>query len=477
MRTSSYIFIIAKPILESMLLMGAFSLAYFLRTITDGIPFIQLRIPFISWEQFFPYVAAGILLWLVTFGQRWLYWRNLDDIPLVEEIRRVLIAGFIWLIAFVGLIYFATGPIFSKEIPRLIVLYAFIFSMLSSLTFRSLLRLIYEKNKQKLHQRFLIVYTWEKEDAKQSIGLESHICDFLEVSQEEKILQYLKQRKANAVILALDNPYANGNFVFEQAKIYGVSCMYPQILPHMAHFSRRERFIGTTPMIELSAISIGFWESFFKRIFDIIISSLALIILSPVLLFIYIGIKIEDVSGPAIYKNKRVWKNGKTFTLYKFRYMYWKDCTKEAYGEQHSEDTAIAYEEELKQKQNTRKWPLYKIKNDPRKMKFGRWIEKFSLDELPQLINVLRWDMSLIGPRPHQPREVALYNESDKQVLTVKPGITGMAQVYGRDKNSFQEEVAYDIYYIENYSFTLDIALFVRTVFVVLGRPFSRSEK
>ena len=103
-------------------------------------------------------------------------------------------------------------------------------------------------------------------------------------------------------------------------------------------------------------------------------------------------------------------------------------------------------------------------------MWFGRIIEKLSIDELPQLWNVLRGDMSLIGPRPHQPREIELYNESDKQVLTIKPGITGMAQVYGRDKNTFREEITLDTYYIEHYSAALDIAILLRTLLVVIQR-------
>jgi lipopolysaccharide/colanic/teichoic acid biosynthesis glycosyltransferase len=103
-------------------------------------------------------------------------------------------------------------------------------------------------------------------------------------------------------------------------------------------------------------------------------------------------------------------------------------------------------------------------------MWFGRIIERLSIDELPQLWNVLRGDMSLIGPRPHQPREIELYDESDKQVLTIKPGITGMAQVYGRDKNTFREEITLDTYYIEHYSLALDIAILLRTLLVVIQR-------
>lgn len=105
-------------------------------------------------------------------------------------------------------------------------------------------------------------------------------------------------------------------------------------------------------------------------------------------------------------------------------------------------------------------------------MRVGKILEKFSLDELPQLINVLIGNMSLIGPRPHQPREVELYEERHYQVLTIKPGITGMAQVYGRERNTFEEEVSLDTHYIENYSPLLDFLIFIRTIGVVIMRAF-----
>jgi lipopolysaccharide/colanic/teichoic acid biosynthesis glycosyltransferase len=143
--------------------------------------------------------------------------------------------------------------------------------------------------------------------------------------------------------------------------------------------------------------------------------------------------------------------------------MYWKYCTK---------DAALQYEEKLKKTEDIRNGPLYKIANDPRKTHVGTILEKLSLDELPQLWNVLMGDMSLVWPRPHQPREVALYDEDHHQLLTVKPGITGMAQVSGREKNSFEEEVAYDIYYIEHYSILLDLLIIAKTIGVVILRAF-----
>ena len=152
--------------------------------------------------------------------------------------------------------------------------------------------------------------------------------------------------------------------------------------------------------------------------------------------------------------------------------MYRLDRIKDAYGVNEKADTALKFEEKLKKTSDTRNGPLYKIANDPRKTRIGKIIEQFSLDELPQLWNVFIGNMSLVWPRPHQPREVDLYDEHHYQVLTVKPGITGMAQVSGREKNSFEEEVTYDIYYIENYSILLDILILLKTIGVVIIRAF-----
>jgi len=127
-----------------------------------------------------------------------------------------------------------------------------------------------------------------------------------------------------------------------------------------------------------------------------------------------------------IYRNRRVGKDNNIFELYKFRHFQWKYCVKDSYGIRPEEDKALAYEKELIKERSVRSGPVYKVLNDPRDTKIGAFIEHYSLDELPQLINVFIGNMSLIGPRPHQPREVELYKEHQKRVLTLKPGITGM---------------------------------------------------
>ena len=114
-------------------------------------------------------------------------------------------------------------------------------------------------------------------------------------------------------------------------------------------------------------------------------------------------------------------------------------------------------------KNEREQWPLFKIENDPRITKIGWWLRRWSIDELAQIVNVIRGDMSFIGPRPHLQEEVEKYSEKQRQVLTIKPGITGMAQVYGRDNNSFEREIELDLFYIENWSLLLDTKILLLT--------------
>jgi len=167
-----------------------------------------------------------------------------------------------------------------------------------------------------------------------------------------------------------------------------------------------------------------------------------------------------------IFKNERVGHEG-NFNLYKFRYMQLEHCTS-SQNPGHKE--ALELEKELIEKQSVRRGPVYKIKNDPRKTRVGRLIEALSIDELPQLWNVLRGDMSLVGPRPHQPREVEKYENWQKRTLSIKPGVTGLAQISGRSDLSFSDEARLDIYYIENWSLWLDVQILFKTIFVLLRK-------
>lgn len=188
-----------------------------------------------------------------------------------------------------------------------------------------------------------------------------------------------------------------------------------------------------------------------KRGFDFVAAICGLILLSPVMLWIAFLIKKED-HGPIFYKQTRVGKNGKNFEMYKFRSMF---------------VNADQMLDKLKN-QNDVEGPMFKMKKDPRITKIGHFIRKHSLDELLQFINVIKGDMSLVGPRPPLPSEVTEYSDYDKQRLYVTPGCTGLWQATERNEVGFNEMVQLDIDYIKRASFSLDLWIIWKTVEVVI---------
>jgi len=220
------------------------------------------------------------------------------------------------------------------------------------------------------------------------------------------------------------------------------------------------------PMIEVKHTPLDGWGRIIKRAFDTTLSFIGIIIASPIMILTAIAIKI-DSCGPIIYKNERIGSDGKKFFVYKFRYMKWDQCV---CHENPDLEKALELEKELIKKQSVRKGPLYKIKQDPRKTRVGNFIEKYSIDELPQLFNVLLGTMSLVGPRPHQEREVEKYMDYHRRLLTIKPGVTGMAQVSGRSDLDFEDEYKLDLYYIENWSLSLDIIIILKTILVLFQK-------
>ena len=235
-----------------------------------------------------------------------------------------------------------------------------------------------------------------------------------------------------------------------------------------SRISMQVGILNGEPIIEYQHTPLDGWGKVMKRAFDLFAGSILTLIALPIMGIIALLIRIEDGTGPIIYKNERVGQDGKKFYVYKFRYMLWKHCI--AKENPHLEE-ALAFEKQLIAERNTREGGvLYKIKDDPRKMKVGAFIERYSLDELPQFFNVLRGEMSLVGPRPHQQREVDKYSEYHRRLLTIKPGITGMAQVSGRSDLPFEDEYRLDVYYIENWSLWLDILLCLKTFTALIRR-------
>lgn len=220
--------------------------------------------------------------------------------------------------------------------------------------------------------------------------------------------------------------------------------------------------IAGIPIVEIKGTRLDGWGRIFKRCFDIVVSLMLIIVTSPIMIAAAIAIKL-DSRGPVLFSRlddgspvQRIGEQGRPFRYFKFRSMRPK-----------SHDLRYS---ELAHMNEREDGPLVKIKDDPRVTRVGKFIRKWSIDELPEFFLVLFGQMSLVGPRPHMPEEVAKYTDRQRRVLSIKPGITGMAQVSGRAELTFDEEVKLDTFYVENWSPWLDLAILLRTPLVVLSR-------
>ncbi len=193
-----------------------------------------------------------------------------------------------------------------------------------------------------------------------------------------------------------------------------------------------------------------------KRVFDFVVALMAIIILSPLLICVALAVRLSD-GGPALFGHKRVGFSGKTFKCWKFRSMV--PDSEVIFQNYLSENPHAA----LEWKQNQ------KIKNDPRITPLGHVLRKYSIDELPQLFNILMGDMSFVGPRPIQKVEYEKYGYSLRHYLSTRPGLTGLWQVSGRSDSTYQKRVAFDRYYVTHWGMLTDIALIIKTVPVAVS--------
>jgi exopolysaccharide biosynthesis polyprenyl glycosylphosphotransferase len=210
--------------------------------------------------------------------------------------------------------------------------------------------------------------------------------------------------------------------------------------------------LGGVPLIGLRVAAIHGANLLVKRIMDVALGSLMMIPALPMMGLLALAIRL-DSPGPIIFRQKRVGMRNTEFVVYKFRSM--------RVGAEEEHARLLAY--------NEMTGPLFKMRDDPRRTRLGRFLRKTSMDELPQLFNVLRGEMSLVGPRPHMASEVAQYQDWQKQVLEAPPGMAGLSQVSGRAQLSFDEQCLLDIYYIENWSPGLDLKILLRMIPKVLS--------
>lgn len=263
-----------------------------------------------------------------------------------------------------------------------------------------------------------------------------------------KLPQLFREYDVDELIITL--PSQDHRHIMRVAELCLRAGVRPLIVPDLYQM-RLSRVhiedVAGIPMLSPHETRLSPWARAFKRMVDVLGAGIGLLVLSPILLLVAVLIRLDSPGSP-LFRQDRVGRDGKLFPVYKFRSM-------------------VKNADELKGELshlNEAEGPMFKIRDDPRLTRMGRFLRRASLDELPQLWNVLRGDMSLVGPRPALPEEVAGYNDWQRKRLATAPGMTGLWQVSGRSELPFDEMVLLDIYYIENWSPLLDATILMRTL-------------
>jgi exopolysaccharide biosynthesis polyprenyl glycosylphosphotransferase len=271
--------------------------------------------------------------------------------------------------------------------------------------------------------------------------------------QTDELKKILIEKRVGRVILA--DPTISEELMLEliyecrkENAVFELLPHFQELLKGRAELSR----VGNFNLLAIRDVALKEWQRVVKRAMDITISILVILALLPFFLIVALLIKLTS-PGPVFYKQVRVGRNGRRFFMYKFRSMY---------------EDADSRVDELLKKYQVASLALIKFKHDPRVTPIGRFLRKYSIDEFPQLINVLKGEMSLVGPRPPLVREVEMYEKWQLKRVDVVPGMTGLWQISGRSDTTFEEMVKLDLEYISNWSIWLDIKILLATPIVVL---------
>lgn len=469
MRKTEQIFTLLLLPVDALTVILAFIGAYFLRSNATFPPVIYIW-PF---EQYIKFALIMTPVWLVAFSFAGLYSPKRQG---MKEFGQILVGASLGAMAVVLWVFLNRSDFFS----RLIVFYVWIGAIILVSLGRIILNLIHSNlylfglKKKKIifigNLDKTSKYLLEQIQTRKALGYEAHGIisqennskngtDLKYLGTPDNIEEILKKEAADEAVLISNNISDSDLFRYMRAcQEQGI--VFKAIPTHAEVGARTLRFdaFAGVPIIEFKGTPLDSWGIIYKRAIDFIGALVAIIVLSPVLLAISIIIKLTS-KGPVLYRNIRVGNKGDFETL-KFRTMFIEHCT----GKQYGGSRAEAYEDKLIKEKNIKQGSaVYKISDDPRVTSIGRFLRKTSLDELPQFFNVLKGNMSIIGPRPHQPKEVENYTQEQRKLLMIKPGISGLAQISGRSDLSFDEEADLDIFYLENWSIWLDFYIMIKT--------------
>lgn len=474
---SARFYSIALILVDFFILMLAFGLAYILRVTIDHRPLIAE----VEARDFFMTSLVIVPLWLIVFGFLGLYNSRVYTKRL-SEWGRLLVGTVIGILIVLGYSFVINEPVFPA---RLVAAYAFVGSFILLVLGREILRvvraLLFRFGKG--ISRVLIIgnstatrdIAAQLSDTRRSgyrivaiagpkKALPGHFHGTQYKTVEEALAQLKSQRITTIIQTDLYDDAARNQQILSAAQNLHISyCFIPGEAEFYSGKNTVDVFLGY-PIIAVHQTPLVGWGEIVKRIFDVLVTCLALIVTSPVLLLLVLAQMFFN-PGPVLFINKRLGRYAKPFGLYKFRSMSRKYSGQDAlkiFADMNRQDLVEEYRRDRK------------VKNDPRITWFGKFLRITSLDELPQLFNVLRGDMSLVGPRPILPDELSFYRSRGTLLHSVKPGMTGLWQVSGRSDLPFDKRVELELYYAQNWSFWLDIKILLKTVPAIFRKGSAR---
>ena len=445
----------------------AFAFAYYFRIHIDSRPFF-----FESEIVSFVWVALYLLpVWFIILASMGLYNRNVIS-RRVLVCWRLALASVIGIMAIISYDYFTHPDARDSLFPvRTIAIYAGLSCFVSLVLMRALIafarRLIFRGNHALLRvlvvgnndNTYQLLMGISPESGFKAVGAvakDAYVPDEWKKRQYDDIDEAIRRLRPDAIIQTGNKDL---EIIHKKAIDHHIYYYYSPSETSIITLSGKVDFIAGVPIMLINATPLMGGARIYKRVFDLVFGLLATIIASPFMLIIYIIQKILEPKAPAIYKDTRLTRLNRQFSMFKFRSIkpeYSGLTPEEAFEKMGKPELAEKY----------RAQGDY-LKNDPRYTQFGRLLRKTSLDELPQLFNVLKGDLSLVGPRALQPGELKNYGDRGL-ILSVKSGITGLAQVSGRRNISFNERRALDVYYVQNWTPGMDISIMFRTVGIVL---------
>lgn len=408
-------------------------------------------------EEFLVQAAVGALILLIINAMFRLYTLR-GALKLNQEIGRVLGASLVWLMVAITYYFFIRDFPFSRLVLIGSACGIALYITTGRIIIRAIQRLILRAGIGKKR----IAFIGDSELTQRLCGIFKKnpaytVCGIIEKISLDELKIFVQGNRIEELIQTKESLQETESAdILQFCREHHVDYTFVPSLLEMQRRNIEIMPIDGIPLLRLRPTPLDGWGKVAKRSFDFMLSATTLILFSPMLLAISLAIKITS-PGTVFFKYlddgspvKRVGQFGRLFRFYKFRTM--------RMGTHNLRYTELA-------KQNLREeGPLVKIENDPRVTPVGRLLRKTSLDELPQLWNVLRGHMSLVGPRPHFPEEVAKYKNHHRRVFAIKPGITGLAQISGRSDLPFEEEVRLDTWYIEHWSPILDLKILWKTL-------------